>query len=115
MKKMEMMMMMMNKSSKQIFSNLRIYQIKLLRFVLLSYYSLYFFFSSFVMVNKGLKKNKTMDCNFFINFLIDFRAKKKKKESQCTSSIIHHGSYWVGSCIGIESGFILVNFRLFFL
>jgi hypothetical protein len=80
-KKMEMMMMMMNKSSKQIFSNLRIYQIKLLRFVLLSYYSLYFFFSSFVMVNKGLKKNKTMDCNFFINFLIDFRAKKKKGES----------------------------------
>jgi hypothetical protein len=76
---MEMMMMMMNKSSKQIFSNLRIYQIKLLRFVLLSYYSLYFFFSSFVMVNKGLKKNKTMDCNFFINFLIDFRAKKKKR------------------------------------
>ena len=31
------------------------------------------------MVNKGLKKNKTMDCNFFINFLIDFRAKKKKR------------------------------------
>lgn len=53
-----------DKSSKQ-FSNLRIYQIKLLRFVLLSYYSLYFFISSFVMVNKGLKKNKTMDCNFF--------------------------------------------------
>jgi hypothetical protein len=31
------------------------------------------------MVNKGLKKNKTMDCNFFINFLIDFRAKKKRR------------------------------------
>jgi hypothetical protein len=90
-----MMMMMMNKSSKQ-FSNLRIYQIKLLRFVLLSYYSLYFFFSSFVMVNKGLKNNKTMDCNFFINFFNRFYSKKKKKKRRVNAHPVSYTMAHIG-------------------
>ncbi|KAL9366217.1 hypothetical protein Peur_037416 [Populus x canadensis] len=68
--------MMRKKSLKQFsFINLSIYQIKLQRFVLVSYCSLYFFF---VLVNKDLKRNNTLLSS-------DFGAKENGEQMD-----IHH-------------------------
>uniref|UniRef100_A0A3N7EHJ0 Uncharacterized protein n=1 Tax=Populus trichocarpa TaxID=3694 RepID=A0A3N7EHJ0_POPTR len=68
--------MMRKKSLKQLsFINLSIYQIKLQRFVPVSYCSLYFFF---VLVNKDLKRNNTLLSS-------DFGAKENGEQMD-----IHH-------------------------